>query len=282
MTNKHLIFVIDDDSCIVDDLEDSIHSLGHDVVTAQNQVDALQIFKKKRPCLVLLDLAIKTNKSSAQSNMQIGFNLLQQIRAQFSRDELPVILITAHKQDNDQLGIRGMRCDANDMVKKPFENGQLESRIAHFLDHCPVHARASVPNHDTGKVFVVNKDIQTKDCMHFDGRSNTKRRNLILINDKETWVQTKSFEILWKLAMPHWRNQSGWLKAAQIDTSTNPRLPILRARRDIAKSVVDAGRIIENNGNQYRLSIPAKLLTYDKDLIKQYFPALYDLLFPPK
>jgi len=97
MKGKHIVLAIDDDPSILDDLDDSIRSLGHTTIKAPNQAEALQILQTNRPCLILLDLALKIDNRSAQSVIQVGFNLLAQIREKFTKDELAVILITAHK-----------------------------------------------------------------------------------------------------------------------------------------------------------------------------------------
>jgi len=41
--------------------------------------------------------------------------------------------------DNDDLGIRALRDGANDLVKKPFTDGELEMRIGYWLARCRVH-----------------------------------------------------------------------------------------------------------------------------------------------
>ncbi len=283
MVTKHLILSIDDDPHILDELDDTIRSLGYLSLKACNQVEAQEILKKRQPCLALLDLELKTDHKSAQARIQVGFNLLDEIRQKKPKDEFPIILITAHKGQNDDLGIRALRNGANDLVKKPFTTGELEGRIRHWLTECPIHGK-SAPRSQKIESPMKNgsnsaKDIKTTDTLHFDGRPNQKRRNLIKINGKDVWVQTKTMEVLCKMASPLLNRKSGWLKAPQIDSGDNPHQAIKRARDDIKRFVKDPKKTIANNGNQYRLSTLPKNITWDVGLMREYFSHLIDL-FP--
>lgn len=282
MAIRHSILAIDDDPHILEELEDTIRSLGHTSLKASNQVEAQEILRKRQTCLALLDLELKMDHKSAQSRIQVGFNLLEEIRRQKTKDEFPVILITAHKGENDGIGIRALRSGANDLVKKPFTNGELEDRIRLWLGVCALHKRADKSG--PGKSSQENgSDLKTNDTIRFVGSPNTKQRNLILVNGNEAWVRPQTIEVLWNLSLPLWERRDGWMKAIQIITDRdNPHQAIMRAREDLKKYVKDPKRTIENNSHQYRLSTPSENITYDEKLMNQYFPRLFEKLKTPQ
>lgn len=276
MKDQHVVLAVDDDPDILAELADTIRSLGYSALTARNQVEAQRVLQKHRPCLALLDLELKTDNRSAQPRVQVGFNLLGHIRKLHSRVDLPIILVTGHAAGRDDVYIQALRNDANDLVRKPFKNGELETRIRESLSRCPVHAKADddvpknqVPDH--------GEDIKTSDVLHFAGRPNQRRRSLIRINGRDGWVRATTFELLWRLALPLWQRRDGWMKADKIADGDNPYQAIKRAREDLKPFVKDPKQTIENNGNQYRLSTLAAKLTYDVALMRQYFSHLLAL-----
>ena len=282
MEKKHLILAIDDDCSIVDDLEDTIRSMGHRCVKAQSSEEGWNALQRQRPCLVLLDLELKTDRRSAKAKIAVGFNLLSRIRTKFDRNDLKVILITAHSGDSNDLLIRALRGNADDFVKKPFADGTLERQIEHLLAQCGRHPPEAAGNATSAAHVNTAKisryaDAKTNDAIHFDGRPNGRRHRLI-INEKETWVQAKSFEALWRLALPLWNGNCAWLKTSQFNMAGNVNQVIMRARADIRTAVKNPDLTIETNNNQYRLSTTPAHLTRDDGLVAEYFSHLFELL----
>lgn len=273
MKKSHLILAIDDDSSILDDLEDTIRSMGHRCIKAQNAEDAWSLLQKQQPCLVLLDLELKTDRRSAKARISVGFNMLDRVRSKFERATLPVILITAHAQEQNDLAIRGLRGKCDDFVKKPFTDGTLEQRIAAQLAQCKSHATPAIGPKPPA-------DAKAGDRLRFIGRGNSRRRHLLLVNGQEAWVRAASFELLWRLALPLWKGTRGWLKAAQLGMDGNVHQAIKRARDDIARHVKDPKATIENNGYQYRLSTAPACVEYDADAVREYFSHLLELIEP--
>lgn len=107
---------------IVEDEEDALEMLnvyfsakGYEIVNALDGVEALDLFAKTDPDVVLLDVMIPRLN---------GWNVLEGIRAQ---SNTPVILITARDGTDDV--IRGLTLGGDDYMTKPFEPRELEARI---------------------------------------------------------------------------------------------------------------------------------------------------------
>jgi DNA-binding response OmpR family regulator len=115
---------------VVDDIEDNRTVLRRRLMVAHFQVDeacggaeALEMLAKRKYAAVLLD--------HMMPGMD-GLETLQRIRAQWSKRELPVIMVTA--RDEDPLVIRLLEAGANDFVAKPFSFPVLAARVRAQLE----------------------------------------------------------------------------------------------------------------------------------------------------
>ena len=93
---EHKILVVDDDADIREVLSDVLRELGHDVVTASNGLQALEILRQGAlPCMVLLDLMMP---------VMDGYLFLEAQRGDPALASIPVTVITAGRQiDWDRL-----------------------------------------------------------------------------------------------------------------------------------------------------------------------------------
>jgi len=85
------ILIVDDEPNIRKSLKMVLEDAGFQVVTAADGVDALEIIKEKRPDFISLDL-IMPRKS--------GHKLLYELRKDKQLSRIPVLIVTAHAQDD--------------------------------------------------------------------------------------------------------------------------------------------------------------------------------------
>ena len=78
---------------------------------------------KDRPDAVLLD---------AMMPIVGGYEVLRQIRADAALKDVPVIMLTARKQERDIVGALGLGAD--DFIVKPFIPEELLSRLGRLLE----------------------------------------------------------------------------------------------------------------------------------------------------
>ena len=109
------ILIADDEANIRRILETRLRMQGHDIASAENGAQALEIFRGFAPDLVVLDVMMPELD---------GFAVLERIRAQ---SEVPVILLTALSDVADR--ITGLQLGADDYIVKPFSPKELEARI---------------------------------------------------------------------------------------------------------------------------------------------------------
>lgn len=89
---------------------------------AHNGQEALELARKKRPELVLLDIAMP--------HMD-GFEALSALRGDMATRKTPVILVTGRQEEADV--VKGFALGAADYVTKPFTSGELMARINRVL-----------------------------------------------------------------------------------------------------------------------------------------------------
>jgi signal transduction histidine kinase len=113
----HLL-VVDDNEMNRDVLSRRLRREGYSVETAEDGYQAMEMIKKKRFDLIVLDIMMPGLS---------GFDMLPMIRAIQPITDLPVIMATAKDQSEDI--VEGLRLGANDYVVKPIDLPVLLARI---------------------------------------------------------------------------------------------------------------------------------------------------------
>ncbi len=126
MTQK--ILLVDDEEGIRKVLDISLSDSGFKVFTAESGKEALDIFRKMRPPIVLTDIKMPGMD---------GIKLLQKIKEESPDTE--VIMITGHG-DMD-LAIRSLKFDATDFITKPINDDALEIALKRANEKITLRAK---------------------------------------------------------------------------------------------------------------------------------------------
>lgn len=113
------ILVVDDEISIRQILETRLSIRGYEVILAANGEDALFLFRKEQPNLVILDLMLPKID---------GYEVCSEIRKE---SQVPIIMLTALGDIGDR--VMGLELGADDYVMKPFSPKELEARIRSVL-----------------------------------------------------------------------------------------------------------------------------------------------------
>jgi len=113
------ILVVDDEVKIVEVVKSYLNHSGYDVFEAYNGKQAIDLFEKVKPCLVVLDLMLPD---------MTGEDICRIIRKQ---SRVPIIMLTAKVEEEDIL--KGLDIGADDYITKPFSPRQLVARVAALL-----------------------------------------------------------------------------------------------------------------------------------------------------
>jgi len=124
-----LIIVMEDDASTRMLVASVLKKDGHDVLTAENGEQGLQLVRPRRPDLVISDV---------QMPVMNGFQMLAALRADPANAGIPVILLTS-LQERAHMRI-GMTTGADDYITKPFRPGELREAVAAQLNKRAVQA----------------------------------------------------------------------------------------------------------------------------------------------
>jgi two-component system phosphate regulon response regulator PhoB len=116
------ILVVDDEPDIVALVVYHLAKAGFRISTASNGPDALRIAQQDRPALVVLDLMLPGMS---------GLEVLDQLRADESTQDIAVLLLTARRDEPDR--IKGLSSGADDYLTKPFSPQELVLRVRNIL-----------------------------------------------------------------------------------------------------------------------------------------------------
>ena len=109
------ILIAEDESDLRMLLYDQISGAGHEVIEAENGMQALQLFQSEVPDMAVLDVMMP---------VMDGFSLLAQIR---ETSDMPVVFLTAKGDEIDK--VSGLRLGADDYLVKPWGRSELLARI---------------------------------------------------------------------------------------------------------------------------------------------------------
>jgi DNA-binding response OmpR family regulator len=124
------ILVVDDDPDIVRLLKYFLEAKGRQVQTASTGAEALELFKREPPDLVILDVVMPGMD---------GWAVLQKIR---ESSQVPVLMLTGKDTPTDKA--KGLLSGADDYIAKPFDLAELEARIVAVMRRYKPSARPAL------------------------------------------------------------------------------------------------------------------------------------------
>jgi two-component system phosphate regulon response regulator PhoB len=116
------LLVIEDESDIADLLRHVFSKEGFQVGVARDGAAALEALRREPPDLVVLDWMLPELS---------GIDVLKEMRARPETRMVPVIMLTARREEIDR--VLGLELGADDYVTKPFSSRELVLRIRSLL-----------------------------------------------------------------------------------------------------------------------------------------------------
>ncbi len=160
------VLVVDDEKLIVKGIRFSLEQDGMEVDSAYDGEEALEMAKKKKYDIILLDLMLPKMD---------GLEVCQQIR-EFSN--VPIVMLTAKGEDMDK--ILGLEYGADDYITKPFNILEVKARIKAIM-------RRSANDHDE------KEKARTLEVGEL--RMDTEGRR-VFVSDREINLTAKEFDVL--------------------------------------------------------------------------------------
>ena len=214
------ILVVDDEPDIVALVAYHLAKKGYRVETATNGLDALRSITQERPALVVLDLMLPGMS---------GYDALERIRENAATRELPVLMLTARREEADR--IRGLLLGADDYLTKPFSPQEMVLRVAAILRRARNAAGAG--NQLTVGPIRIDRDTH---LVSVDGRAveltATEYKLLVTLVERSGRVQDRA-QLLGTV----------WESAADVQTRTvDMHVQRLRTKLGIAGELIETVR----------------------------------------
>ncbi len=113
------ILIVEDDHNLLDTLKYNLRKEGYEVVIAVDGAEALDVARREKPNLIILDLMLP--KIS-------GFEVCRILRKEMI---VPILMLTAKADETDK--IVGLEIGADDYMTKPFSLRELLARVRAML-----------------------------------------------------------------------------------------------------------------------------------------------------
>ena len=166
---RQKILVADDEASIRRILETRLKMVGYDVVVAEDGEEAVEVFNKTNPDLVVLDVMMPKMD---------GYGVTREIRR---TSDVPIIILTALGDVSER--ITGLELGADDYVIKPFSPKELEARVKAVLRRT-ISKDVIIPGNSTATAAAAggkgSKNVITTGAIKID----TARRQVYRKNER--------------------------------------------------------------------------------------------------
>ena len=166
--NNGKILIVDDDTNICELLRLYIEKEGYSTAIAYDGEQALELFEREQPNLILLDIMLPKLD---------GWQVYREIR---KTSDCPIIMITAKGEVFDK--ILGLELGADDYVVKPFEAKEIVARVRAVLRR--------VGSNDEETIKQVNWDKLSINLTNYE----------LKVNGEAVDTPPKEMELLYHLA----------------------------------------------------------------------------------
>ena len=119
---KETILIIEDEKNILELVKYNLEEAGFNVLTAQRGDTGLELARKQKPALIILDLMLPETD---------GLEICKTLRQNEKTAGISIIMLTAKSEETDK--IVGLELGADDYLTKPFSPRELVARVKAVL-----------------------------------------------------------------------------------------------------------------------------------------------------
>lgn len=212
------ILLVEDEESLQDVIQLNLELEGYEVAVAGDGRQALELFKKERYNLVLLDVMLPEVN---------GFDVCETIR--LTNTEIPILMLTAKSSSSDK--IKGLKIGADDYLTKPFNLEELLLRVekligrskqvevAAFSDVCEFGNKNKV-NFKTYEIAGINTSSKTI------GNKEIKLLRLLIDRKGEVVSREEILEKVWGYDVyPSTRTIDNYILAFRKYFEADPKRP---------------------------------------------------------
>jgi two-component system phosphate regulon response regulator PhoB len=181
------IFIIEDETSIIQLVQHNLEKDGFIVSSAINGNEGLKDLKKFEPNLLLLDWMLPDLS---------GIEICKSIRKDTSFKNLPVIMLTAKGEEEDK--IKGLDSGADDYLTKPFSYNELLARIKAILRRSDPKTVSDTLEIDDLRLDRLEKRV-FRDSIEIQlGPTEFRLLEFFLTNPKRVFTRDQILENVWQ------------------------------------------------------------------------------------
>ena len=215
------VLVVDDEPDIVALVAYHLAKAGYRVSTAATGNEAVEVARRDRPALLVLDLMLPGMS---------GYDVLQQLRAEEGTRNVGVLLLTARREEPDR--IRGLSLGADDYLTKPFSPQELVLRVGAILRRLSAGGGAGDDVIEIGGIRIDRSAHQVTVGGDPVDLTPTEYRLLLILAERRGRVQGRRHLL-----------ETVWEAAPDIQTRTvDMHVQRLRAKLGPAGDVIETAR----------------------------------------
>ena len=162
--------LVDDEPDILEIISYNLIQEGYQVITAENGIEAIELARKEKPHLIILDVMMPEMD---------GIEACERIRKFPELQETVITFLTARSEDYSQMA--GFEVGADDYITKPIKPKVLMSKVKALLRR-------------------FREDGTTTNILDLGDIIINRDEYKILKNQEEIVLPRKEFELLWLLA----------------------------------------------------------------------------------
>jgi two-component system OmpR family response regulator len=153
------VLIVEDDRTLLDVLKYNLTKEGHDVVTASDGVEALDVARNKKPDLIVLDVMLPKLD---------GFEVCRILRSEMT---VPILMLTAKAGETDK--VVGLELGADDYMTKPFSMREFLARIRAMLRRAEMTKLVEISAKETAPSLIKVGDLEIDFARHKVSQSGT-------------------------------------------------------------------------------------------------------------
>lgn len=189
--SKYKILLVDDEPDILEFISYNLRKKGYEIHTASNGKEAIEITRKIKPHLILLDVMMPQLD---------GIETCEEIRNLTDLPQPVIAFLTARNEDYSQ--IAGFEAGGDDYIEKPVKPKVLESRIKALLKRYeqfqPETAEKNEKKFPQHLVLDREKFLVIKDGKeYFFPRKEFELLNLLVSKPDKVFTREEIFHSVW-------------------------------------------------------------------------------------
>lgn len=240
------VLVVDDEPDIVALVTFHLARAGYRVSTASTGTEAVEHALRERPSLIVLDLMLPGLS---------GFEVLERLRADERTEHVPVLMLTARREEPDR--VQGLSLGADDYLTKPFSPRELVLRVGAILRRSQARGDSDAAVTRVGPIRMDRDSHRVSVNDEAVDLTPTEYRLLLTLAERRGRVQARAhlLETVWEAA-PDIQTRTVDMHVQRLRTKLGVAGELIETVRGFGYRLRDPGREEDNPGQPQAVEDP--------------------------